>query len=200
MRRLIVLSFALTSALVASVRTAEANSCNLYYEQRFGMFREGCSVTTFMLQGQMPHLPAVKRNGQELTPTLVQDEITLKVRFDHYPSADSCELLPPVYENRTFDRYVMTWDLQGGDEIVVDNSPIVVPGPGDCGGVPEPAFYCTDPIQSCNDPVDPDPDTDNLGDDTAGCSAGSGSASWLSLLALIGLVSYSRRSRTSSRR
>lgn len=201
MMRLVLLAFTIVAALAAAPRAAHANSCNLYYEQRFGQFREGCSISVFALPTISPHLPTVTRNGQELTPTVVQDEVTLKVTFTHYPSADSCELLPPEYENRTFAHYELTWpDLKGGDEIVVDGFSVVVPGPGDCG-VPEPAFYCTDPIQSCSDPVDPDPDPDNLGDDTAGCSAGSGTPSWLVILGVAAILrSCSRRSRASSRR
>lgn len=201
MRRSVVLGLALAASLAA--QRAEANQCNLYQPQRWGQFREGCSMTIFTLPDIDPGLPTVTRNGQEVVPTIVQDEIVLKVGYEHYATPDSCELLPPEYENKTFDRYVVTWsDLKGGDEIIVDNYnvPIVVPGPGDCGVV-DPFFYCQDGIQFCDHPNDPDPDPGHEDDsDLGGCSAGSGSASWLAMLALLGLVSYSRRSRTSSRR
>jgi hypothetical protein len=193
----VLVGVALVTSLAA--QKAEANSCNLYRAQQFGQLREGCSITIFNLPDVSPDIPTITRNGQELTPTIVQDQITLKVAYAHYPSPDSCSLLPTEYENETFDRYVVTWDLKGGDELIVGNYPttFVVPGPGECGSV-EPAFYCTDPIQGCYDPSNPTPDPDD--DDLGGCSAASGSTSWLAILAVLGVLSYSRRSRTSSRR
>src|SRR6476659_9006888 len=118
-------------------------------------------------------------------PTIVQDQLTLKVTMEHYESATSCNLIDS-YENRTFDRYVITWpDLHGGDEINIDDSPYitVVPGPGDCGVV-DPFFYCADPIQTCT-PTDTDTGSDSTHEDDSdlgGCAAGSHSPGWLALL------------------
>ena len=194
MRRSVLLGFALVTTLAA--QRAEANQCNLYQPQRWGQFREGCSTTIFALPEVDPQVPIVKRNGQEITPTIVQDEIVLKVGFEHYATPDSCHLLPPEYENKTFERYVVTWDLKGGDEILVDNYPypMVVPGPGDCGIV-DPIFWCQDGIQFCEDPYPPDPDSDHEDDsDLGGCSTGSGSGSWLAVIAVLGFVARRRRS------
>jgi len=201
MRRSVVLGFVLFTSLVTAHQRAEANSCNLYRAQQWGQLREGCAVTIFSLPEADPEVPTITRDGQELTPTIVQDDIVLKVGFEHYESPDSCYLLPTEYENKTFDRYVVSWpDLKGGDEVLVNNnaSATVVPGPGDCGVV-DPVFYCQDGIQFCDDqdPADPAPEDDS---DMGGCSAGSHSPGWLALLGVAAVISCSRRSRASSRR
>jgi hypothetical protein len=202
MRRLLFVGLALAAGLAGTTRTASANGCNLYSSQRWGQIREGCSITVFSPVNVDPGLPTITRGGQELTPTIVQDQILLKVTYEHYPSADSCELNPPEYENQTFNRYVVSWaDLHGGDEVLVDNSPytMVVPGPGDCGVV-DPFFYCQDPIQSCT-PHDPDPDPSHDDDsDLSGCAAGSHSPGWFALIGVAAFVSCSRRRRASGRR
>jgi hypothetical protein len=195
MRRFVLIGVALVTTLAA--QRAEANQCNLYQPQQWGQFREGCSTTIFALPEVDPLIPIVKRNGVVIPATIMQDEIVLKVGFEHYPSPDSCRLLPPEYENKTFERYVVTWALKGGDEIMVDSIPytVVVPGPGDCGVV-DPTFWCQDGIQSCDDPVNPgDPDPDHEDDsDLGGCSAGRSSTSWLVIVAALGFVPRRRRS------
>jgi MYXO-CTERM domain-containing protein len=179
--------FALCAVLAVSPRLAEANSCNLYQPQTWGQIRAGCSLTVFALPEVDPSLPTITRAGQLVEPTIDQDQLTLEVTMEHYPSPDSCDLIAS-YENRTFDRYVMTWsDLQPGDEIEVDGYPMTVPGLGDCGIV-DPFFYCQDGIQFCDGSLDPVEDDD----EHVGCSAGSDSPSWLALLAVAALVCFRR--------
>lgn len=189
MRHLV--GFALWVAVAGSPRIADANSCNLYQPQRWGEIRVGCSLTVFALSEVAPSLPDVTRAGQLVVPKIDQDQLILKVTMQHYESPDSCNLVTS-YENRTFDRYVISWeDLQPGDEIEVDGYPMTVPGPGDCGVV-DPLFYCQDGIQSCDDDLPPsDPELADA--DPAGCSAGSGSPSWLASFALIALVTHGRQ-------
>ncbi|HSD90066.1 MAG TPA: MYXO-CTERM sorting domain-containing protein [Kofleriaceae bacterium] len=185
-----LLGFAFCVVLAVSPRIASANSCNLYGPQTWGQIRVGCSLTVFALPEVDPSLPNITRAGQPVSPTIDHDQLTLKVTLQHYLSPTSCDLATS-YENRTFDRYVITWsDLQPGDEIEVDGYRMTVPGPGDCGVV-DPFFYCQDGVQSCDAPADP-----GMNDvDQAGCSAGSGSPSWLALFPVVALLSYSRRHR-----
>jgi len=201
MRRL-VLGLTFAASLAGSIRVAHANGCNLYTPQRWGQIREGCSLTTYSLPEVGADMPEITRGGLPITPTIVHDQVTLQVTFQHYPSPTDCNLIPS-YEDRTFERYTFSWpDLHGGDEVIVDGGPytVVVPGPGDCGVV-DPAFYCSDPIQSCDPGMDPPDDgTPGDSDEGGGCSAGGGGTSWLVILGVVALLSYSRRSRASSRR
>jgi hypothetical protein len=198
MHRLV--GFALCAALAASSPSADANSCNLYQPQSWGQIRVGCSLTVFALPDVDPGLPDITRAGTPVVPTIDHDQLTLKVTMQHYPSPDSCNLVTS-YENRTFDRYVLTWsDLQPGDEIEVDGQAMTVPGPGDCGVV-DPLFYCQDGVQDCHDYDGHDYDDPQPGDaDQAGCSVGSGSASWLVIVSAVAIVGFRRRSRRSARR
>jgi hypothetical protein len=203
MRRLVIVGFALAAGLAGTTRLAHANGCNLYTPQRTGQIREGCSMTVYNLPEVAAALPTIKRGGVELTPTIVHDQISMQVTFEHYQSSTVCDLIES-HEDRTFDRYVISWaDLHGGDEVNVDDSPYttVVPGPGDCGAM-EAFFYCADPIQTCTPPMDPipDPNPEPDNDDLGGCAAGGGSPGWLALLGVAAFVSCSRRSRASSRR
>ena len=184
------------AALAASPRRADANGCNLYQTQTFGQIRVGCSLTVFVPSNVAPSLPSITRAGTTVTPTINHDQLMLEVNIQHYESPTSCNLVTS-YENRTFDRYMLTWsDLQPGDEILVDGQAMTVPGPGDCGVV-DPFFYCQDPIQYCNHDPDPDPDPQPADDDDqAGCSAGSGTPSWLAILSVVAIFGYRRRSRT----
>jgi hypothetical protein len=185
--------FVFCAVLAVSPRIADANSCNLYQPQTWGQIRVGCSLTVFALPEVDPSLPNITRAGQPVSPTIDHDQLVLKVTMQHYPSADSCTLVTS-YENRTFDRYVITWsDLQPGDEIEVDGYRMTVPGPGSCGVV-DPLFYCQDGVHSCNPPSDPG--TNEV--DQAGCSAGAGSLSWLALFPVVALFGYRRRSQFSS--
>jgi hypothetical protein len=196
-RRSVLVGSVLVTTLAAG--RAEANQCNLYQPQQFGQYREGCAITIFSLPDVDPLLPSITRNGQPVEPTIVQDELVLKVGFEHYATPDSCYLLPPEYENKAFERYVLTYpDLKGGDEIIVDrygSYTVVVPGPGDCGVV-DPIFWCQDGIQFCDDPYPPDPDHED-DSDLGGCSAGRGSTSGLAIFTLLALVRVGRRSRRS---
>lgn len=183
MIRLFALSVLAT--LAAAPTVVHANSCNLYSSQRFGQIRVGCSITVFALPEIEPWIPEISRGGQVLTPTITQDEVTLKVMLQEYSSPDACYLDVTKYEYRSFDRYVLAWpDLQPGDEVQVDSQSYttVVPGPGDCGPV-EPQFYCQDGVRFCDDawPHDDD-DIDDESDDAVGCSAASRTPSWLLLL------------------
>jgi hypothetical protein len=202
-RRLVVLGLVLAAALAGFTRPAHANSCNLYSPQRWGEIREGCSLTIFTLPEIDPQLPTIQRDGVELVPAIVEDQITLKVTYEHYKSPTSCDTYLE-YENKPFDRFVVSWpDLKGGDEIRIDDHPyvVVVPGPGDCGIV-DPFFYCQDGIQFCDDTYPPDENDTNEPDDVdlAGCSAASGGTGWLAAIGVLAVLSCIRRSRTRIRR
>lgn len=180
-------------------RLAHANECNLYQPERFGNIRIGCSLTIFALPEVDPAVPTITRGGQTLTPTIAHDQLTLKVTWEHYPSPDSCDLVAS-YENRTFDRYVVAWpDLQPGDEILVNNYPMVVPSAGECGQV-DPAFYCADGVKFCDPAPSGSDSPPGPGDDQGGCAAGSGSIGWLALAGLAFVSVGRRRSAASSRR
>src|SRR5512143_3088619 len=195
MRRTIMLCLA--SWATVAPRAAHANECNLYQPERFGNIRIGCSLTIFSLPEVDPAIPMITRGGQTLAPTIAHDQLTLKVTWEHYPSADSCDLVAS-YENRTFDRYVVAWpDLQPGDEILVNGSPLVVPSAGDCGTV-DPAFYCADGVKFCGDYGGSDSHP-APGSDPGGCAAGGGGLGWLAVAGLA-VIGGRRRSRASSRR
>jgi uncharacterized protein (TIGR03382 family) len=185
MHRLFGLVFC--AALAATPRIADANSCNLWTYQTVGELRVGCPLMVFSPPGVSAELPEVRRGGVAINPTITQDQVSLKVTYEHYASPDSCYLEPPSYEQETFDRYVLTWeDLKAGEYIELDGISMVVPGPGECGPF-MPLFYCQDPIQGCGDYLEvPD-------DEQAGCSAGTGSTSWLAFLPLLGLVLKRKR-------
>jgi hypothetical protein len=186
-RRLV--PFTVCAALAATPRLASANGCNLYQAQRWGEIREGCSLTVFALPEVDPALPEITRGGEPVVPAVEQDQLTLKVLIEQYPTPDSCTL-QSSYENRTFDRYVVTWhDLHAGDEIVVDGVPMTVPAAGDCGVV-DPFFYCQDGIQYCDDAGGPGEDEES----SSGCSAGSSTCGWLGL-PFVAFVVTRRRSR-----
>lgn len=184
---MIRLGFLLLAALAAVPARAEANICNLYQPQHFGQVRVGCPITVFALPDVEPYLPELTRSGVVLEPTLVQDQLTLKVTFEHYESLDSCTLIQSS-ENRTFNRYVLTWDdLQPGDQVQLDGGPaFAVPGAGPCE-TPEPWFFCQDDVHFCDYPPDDDND-----DDVSGCSATGSTPSWL---VLVPLLAFARRRR-----
>jgi hypothetical protein len=191
--RSVLLGLVVFASLAAS-RVARANECNLYQPERFGQIRVGCSLTIFALPEVDPAIPTITRGGQALAPTIAHDQLLLKVTFEHYASPDSCDLVPS-YENRTFDRYVVAWpDLQPGDEIEVDNYPMVVPSAGDCGPV-DPFFACADGVKFCDDQPaggqDPQPD----GVDPGGCAAGGGALAWLSIASVLVVITRRRARR-----
>lgn len=185
--------------LASLARAAHANECNLYQPERFGNLRIGCSLTFFALPDVDPAIPTITRGNETLAPTIAHDQLTLKVTWEHYASADSCDLVDS-YENRTFDRYVVAWpDLQPGDEILVNDYPIVVPGAGDCGTV-DPIFYCADGVKFCGDQSGSGSDS-APGNDPGGCSAGGGGLGWLAIVAAgLAVSGGRRRSGASSRR
>src|ERR1041385_1002269 len=126
---------ALVTALVlaAQARPAAANECNLYQSQQFGQIRVGCSITSYSLAPDVsPDLPNLYRNGQPIMPAVVHAEVQLQVLFSHYPTSSICDLVDS-YENRTFDRNVISWDLVAREQITINDNPTLytVPGPGD---------------------------------------------------------------------
>lgn len=185
------IAVAILGAIATAPSVARANSCNLYSPLRFGEIRTGCPVTIYAQPGIDPDLPEITRANQAVPPTVVRDQQTLTVTFEHYEDETSCTLIPST-EDRLFDRYVVMWpDLQPGDEIIVDGVPLTVPGPGDCGN-PQPFFYCQDGVRDC-DPID-DP---NMPSNQGGCSAAGGDPSIAG--AVIGVAALVRRRRRASR-
>jgi len=187
------LGLVILGVIAASASVAEANICNLYQQQQFGQLGIGCPVTVFALPEITPVFPEVTRNGVVVSPTLVQDQLTLKVTFEHYESLDSCTL-NQTSENRTFNRYVLTWtDLQPGDSVQVDGGEPFVVSAGACE-TPEPWFFCQDDIQFCDWPPEDDKDRDGIPDDEeeSGCTATSSAPSWL---VLVPLIAFARRRR-----